>query len=371
MKYRNVEWYYQQALDDAGTKIMDFKTKEPISAIRLTFVGTNGATYNKDNRLNDVITKIEVVDGSDQLVSLTLKELQALEFRRTGKMPFMRPGELGGGGQEESVLILFGRRLWDLEYYLDLNKFTNPQLKITTNIAAVAAAGATAFLAASLKVTVDLYTIPEGAAPAKGFMMTKNVRSFTSGTSGDEPTSLPKDYPYVGLMVRAYTAGNDVDENISKLKIDCDTGKFIPLEKYVKDIYKAEEQDSGPAMLKYWICRKNNDVVTHDLNHDPVISLVPTAYNRVFGVGYSWSSRFSLYLLDNAGAAVTTEEQLLLIVQGSCPHSTIHIPFGLRMEPETYFNPKDYEDISLILTQAAASAVSIVLEQLRSYAAAA
>ena len=371
MKYRNVEWYYQQALDDAGTKIMDFKTKEPISAIRLTFVGTNGATHNKDNRLNDVITKVEIVDGSDQLVSLTLKELQALEFRRTGKMPFMRPGELGGGGQEESVLILFGRKLWDNEYYLDLTKFTNPQLKITTNIAAVRAAAATAFLAGSLKVTVDLYTIPEGAAPAKGFMMTKNVRSFTSGTSGDEPTSLPKDYPYVGLMLRAFTAGNDVDENISKLKIDCDTGKFIPLEKYIKDIYKAEEEDLGPAELHYYLYRKDNETVTHDLNHDPIVSVMGRDANDVINVNTCWSSRFTLrFYTGNTGAAVVVEELLPFIVRGSCPHSTIYVPFGLRGEPDTYFNPKDYEDISLILTQAAASAVSIILEQLRSYPAA-
>lgn len=367
MKYRSVESYYEKALDDVGTWINELKSADPISAIRLNFKGTNGATYNKDNRLNDVITKIQIEDGSDQLLNMSLKEAQALEFRRTGKMPFMRPGELGGGSQDESVLLLFGRYLWDPEYYLDLTKFKNPQLKITTNIAAVAAAGDTAFLSGSLKVSIDLYVIEEGAEPAKGFMMAKNIRGFTSATSGDEPTTLPTDYPYVGLMLRAYTAGNDIDENIEKLKIDCDTGKFIPIEKYVKDIYKAEEQDRGPATLKYWICRKNNDGVTHDLNHDPVISLVPTAYNRVFGVGYSWSGRFSLYLLDNTGAAVTTEEQLLLTVHGSCPHSTIHIPFGLRDKPETYFDPTLYGDVDLVLTQKAASAVSVVLEQLRPY----
>ena len=371
MKYRNVEWYYQQSLDDVGTKIMDFKTKEPISAIRLGLIGTNGATHNKDNRINDVITKIEIVDGSDQLFSLTMKEAQALEFRRTGKMPFMRPGESGGGGQEEHVLILFGRRKWDPEYYLDLTRFTNPQLKITTNIAAVRTAAATAFLAGSLKVTIDLYTMPEGATAAKGFFMAKNVRSFTSGTSGDEPTSLPKDYPYVGLLLRAYTAGNDVDENISKLKIDCDTGKFIPLEKYVKDIYKAEEQELGPAELHYYLYRKDNETVTHDLNHDPIVSVMGRDGGDIINVNTCWSSRFTLRFYDHAGAAVAAEELLPFIVRGSCPHSTIHVPFGLRMEPETYFNPKDYEDISLVLTQAAASAVSIILEQLRSYGAAA
>lgn len=367
MKYRNVELYYEKSLDDVGTWTEEIKTRDPISAIRLEFKGTNGATYNKDNRLNDVITKIEIVDGSDQLCSLSLKEAQALEFRRTGKMPFMRIGESPSGSQDESCLLLFGRFLWDPEYYLDLTKFKNPQLKITTNIAAVAVASATAFLAASLKVTIDLFVIEEGAAPASAFMMAKNIRGFTSATSGDEPTRLPIDYPYVGLMVRAYTAGNDVDENISKLKINCDTGKFIPIEKKAKDIYKAEEQDRGPTELRYQIFRKHNDTVTHDINHDPEISLVTTAISHVASVGWSWSSRFALILGDAAGAAVAAEELIHLIVKGSCPHSTIHIPFGLRAQPETYFDPTLYGDIDLILTQAAASAVSVVLEQLRPY----
>jgi len=367
VKYRNVELYYEQTLDDVGTKIIDLRTSDPISAIRLDFKGTNYTDHNKDNRLNDVITKIELVDGSDQLLSLSLKEAQALEFRRTGKMPFMRPGELASGGQEEQCLILFGRALWDPEIWLDLSKFKNPQLKITTNIAAVRAAGAAGFLSGSLKVTIDLLIIQAGASPATHFMMAKNIYGYTSSVSGDEHIDMPVDYPYVGLMVRAFLAGNDVDENISELKIDCDAGKYIPIDKHVKDIYKAEEQDLGPVMLKYWIYRKNNDVVTHDLNHDPVISLLPTAYNRVFGCGYSWSSRFSLYLLDNVGAAVAAEEQLLLTVHGSCLHSTIHLPFGLRADPATYFDPTAFGDIDLVLTQAAASAVSVVLEQLRPY----
>ena len=367
MLYRTVELYYEQTLDDVGTKIIDLRTSDPISAIRLDFKGTNGSSYNKDNRLNDVITKIELVDGSDQLLSLSLKEAQALEFRRTGKMPFMRPGEKNSGVQEEHCMLLFGRSLWDPEIWLNLAKFKNPQLKITTNIDAVAAKGVTAFLAGSLKVTIDLLIIQEGAQPAVGFMMAKNIYGYTSSASGDEHIDMPIDYPYVGLMIRAFLAGNDVDENISELKIDCDAGKFIPIDKHVKDIYKAEEQDRGFASLKYWLMRKNGETVTHDLNHDPIIALCPTLTNRVASVGYSWSSRFSLFLTDSAGAAITTEEEVIVHIHGSCPHSTVHVPFGLRDDPATYFDPTKFGDIDLVLTQAAVSAVVVVLEQLRPY----
>lgn len=369
MRYREHEEYFQLGLDDVGTKIIDLHTASPLSALRLTFRGTNGATSCKDNRINDVITKIEIIDGSDQLLSLSLKEAQALEFRRTGKMPYMRPGELGGGNQEESCLLLFGREMWDPDLYLDLSKFKNPQLKITTNIAAVAVASATAFLSGSLKVTVDMYLIEEGAAPAAGFMMAKNIYGFTSAASGDEHIDMPTDYPYVNLLVRAYAVGKDVDENISKLKINCDSGQFTPIDKRVFDLYMKEDQDIGPAEMRYYLYRKNGETITYDLNHDPIISLLPSVAGEMVGAAWSWSGRSLIYLYSNEGAAITTEELIQLIVKGSCPHATANVAFGKRIDPATYFDATKFGDIDLVLTQAYASAVSVVLEQLRPYKA--
>ena len=371
MKYRDIELYYQQSLDDAGTKIIDLRTTDPISAIRLNFSGTNGATSNKSNFINDVVTKIELVDGSDQLISMTMKEAQAMQYRLAGKMPHMRPGELGGGGQEESVTLMFGRFLWDPEYFMDLTKFRNPQLKITTNIAAVRAAAADGYVSNSLKVTIDLLVIEEGAAAAKGFLMQKNIYGFTSGTSGDEHVDMPLDYPYIGLLLRAYTAGNDVNENISKVKINCDAGKFIPIEKYVMDLYRWEEEEHGPAEMRYYLYRKNGEAVYHPINHDPIVSLEPWAAKRITGALNSWSGRLELFLYDDTGAAVTAEEMLGLMVRGSCPHSTVFVPFGQLADPATYFNPKTFGDIDLVLTQAAASVVDVIICQLREYAAAA
>lgn len=370
MKYRDIELFYQQALDDVGTKIIDLRTTDPISAIRLDFYGTNGALGNKKNRLNDVITKIELVDGSDQLLSLTLKEAQALQFRQTGKMPYMLPDEVESWVQEEQVLLMFGRYLWDPDYFMDLTKFRNPQLKITTNIAAIRALATTAYVTSTLKVTVDLMVMEEGAGPAKGFMMAKNIYGFTAGTSGDEHIDMPIDYPYVGLMMRAFLLGNDVSENISKIKLNCDAGKFIPLEKKVADLSKYEQENFGFAELAYRVFGIDQTIVEHDLNFNPRVAVAPVFGGRIAGVEWSWSGRFHLLLTDHAGTAIAGDEIVHVIIKGNCPHSTVHIPFGLRNQPETYFDPKKFGDIDLVLTQAAASAVAVVLEQLRPYGAA-
>jgi len=369
MKYRDIELYYQQTLDDVGTKIIDLRTTDPISAIRLSFFGTNGATYNKENYLNDVITKIELVDGSDQLLSCSLKELQAIQYRRTKRMPFMRPGESASGASEEQCLILFGRHLWDPEYYMDLTKFRNPQLKITTNIAAVRAAGADGFLTGYLQVSVNLMVIEEGAAEAKGFFMHKNIYGFTSATSGDEHVDMPMDYPYAGLLCRAYVQGADPDYCLTKVKLNCDAGKFIPFDIRVKDLYRVEENDYGVAELRYFIFRKDAEWVHHIITHDPHSVFNPGIPGRIAGTYTAFNGQFKLNLRAHDNTPVAAEELTSVIIRGSCPHATFFIPFGLPEDPLTYFDPKVFGDIDLVLTQDNAGAIDIVLMQLRAYAA--
>ena len=369
MKYRDVELYYQQTLDDVGTKIIDLRTTDPISAIRLSFFGTNGATHNKENYLNDVITKIELVDGSDQLLSVSLKEAQAIQYRLTKKFPFMRPGESGGGEQEEHAVLLFGRYLWDTEYYMDLTKFRNPQLKITTNIAAVRAAGDEGYLTGYLKVSIDLLVIQEGAKPALGFLMQKNIYGFTSADSGDEHIDLPMEYPYVGLLMRAYQVGHDPYHNISKIKINCDAGKYIPLDIRVKDLYRVEENDLGVAELRYFIYRKDAEWVHHILTQDPHTFFNPGIPGRIAGTYSAFNGMFKFNLRNFDNTPIAAEELTSVLIKGSCPHSTVFLPFGIQGEPATYFDPKVFGDIDLILTQDDPADVDLVLVQLRPYGA--
>jgi len=372
MRYRNVELYYEQSLDNTGTKIIDLKTTDPISAIRLVFKGTNGTDPNKYNWMNDVISKIEIVDGSDQLLSVTMKQGQALQFFNTRKTPYMRCEERASASYNEQVLILFGRHLWDPEYYLDLTKFTNPQLKITTAGLTPNASGSGGFLTGTFKVTVNLHVIEEGAAAAKGFMMCKEFYSFTAATSGDEHVDMPQDYPYVGLLLRAFYIENDFHETLSDLKISCDAGKFIPVEKKCADLYRMNEEDYGPLQLRMQLDRKDAETVYHPLHQDPVAMLLPDETLSVLSAIYQWSGYFTLSMQDNAGAAITDERWVRALITGSSLHSTLYLPFGVLSDPGSYFDPKVWADVELVLTQTCPAgelgAVSLVLQQLRPYA---
>jgi len=75
--------------------------------------------------------------------------------------------------------------------------------------------------------------IEEGARAYKGFLVAKEKYSWTGATSGDELIDLPVDMPYRMLLVQALLTTYTPQECITKLKMECDGGKYIPFEDYV------------------------------------------------------------------------------------------------------------------------------------------
>jgi len=367
MKYRSMELYHEQTLDDTGTKIIDLNFKDPLSALSLQFLGINGATSNKSNWMNDVITKIELVDGSDVLCSLSLKQLQALQAHQTKIMPYINYEEGASKGGRDEAVILFGRHLWDPKYYLDLTKFSNPQLKITTNEDVIRAMGATGWLSGSFKVSIIAHMIQEGAEGAAGFIMQKEVYNFTSASSGDEHVDLPIDHPYIGMMIMSTIKQSDIYELISQMKLSCDSDKFIPVDRYIHDVLREYELNNPPLHMRCVFWRKDGEEPQFPIYYNPRTNLLPSS-RTVCASGWQWSGNMNLLVSDLAtGAAVTSEQQLWAHITGTSPHCSVFHRFGSLDDPASYFNPKDWNEVKLILTQAAAGAVKVCLQQLRPY----
>src|SRR3990167_5077949 len=106
LKTRDGVILYQKSETDTATEIQDITLPDPISAFYIEVECTNGATSNKDNFISDIVTKIEVVDGSDVLVSLNQFQLEAQHFYKTGRVPVLFPSELASGLQRHGVYLL-------------------------------------------------------------------------------------------------------------------------------------------------------------------------------------------------------------------------------------------------------------------------
>ncbi len=365
MRYRDNELYHDLGLDDSGTKIIDLNFNDPLSAISFLFYGTNGGTRNQNNSMHDVVTKIEIVDGSDVLLSASLKELQALHAYQTRVFPYSLNMEGPDQACKDHVTLFFGRWLWDKGYFLDLTKFSNPQLKITTDEDVIRAMSATGFLTGSFDVSIVAHIMEEEGLNSAGFFMNKEVYAFTSGASGNEYIELPRDYPYAQLMIHSTIRGSDWHELIDNVKLSCDSDKFVPFDRNGKDISETYENQHPPFQMRGHFFRSNGDNVYFPLYYNPRVLFTPKAANRIVGSDWQWSGGSDLLLTNNDGSGISSDEEVNAQIFGTDPHCSMVHEFGILNDPSTYFDPTMWKEVQLILTQAAAGAVKIILKQMR------
>jgi hypothetical protein len=369
MKVRDAVLLYQETqTSDKNTKPIALDLVDPVSALCFEFEATNGTTNNQNNPLTRAITKLEVVDGSDVLASMSFEQAQALQFYKTGKQPQLREDEGPSAASVIGCMILFGRYLWDREYALDLTKFKNPQLKISwdlTNIRAVQAE--TAWGTGTTKISAWA-KVMEGESPPGKYLMPKEIESWTGASSGDKRHELPTDYIYRMLMLRSYLTQCDVDENISKIKLTCDTDKFIPFERYTKQFDAEMAQLFGNVVCWKRYHATHNDTIWLPVNKEPQARFtIPSGSLMGYMVqyGWMWSGEAALLVADASGSGYGTDARIDAMIEGHALHATLPIPLGVMNEPDTWFDPTSYKKLELVLTEGGAAADSIVAEQVR------
>lgn len=355
-------------LADDGTKNVDIDLRDPISELEVHFSAQNYSDGNQANHPHDCMSKVELVDGSEVLWSLSFIKGQAVNFWEIGKMPVFNVTEWASDGARDSVHLRFGRGPEDRELAFLADRFLNPQLKLTWDLATVRAVGSTGFTTGSGGLTVIARTNPH-AVNAKGFLMTKDVHSWTTVASGDESVDLPRDYPYRLMVVRSYEAGNDFRENLSNLKLTCDQDKDIIFDIHPDRLSELMHIQYGPAYEHGKIYRANSDTVYCHVWEPFEVSIQNRDDYVDFHMSHYWSANFILRSWNhNTGAFESGDKRGWYTVTGQYPHCTVGYPFGDQKVIEEWFDPKPYGAIKLKCTQAdAGAAASVILQQYRPY----
>lgn len=368
MRTRDYVIEYQKTLDDVGTLIKNIDIMDPVSALYLEFRGTNGATSNKGNLLSEVVTGIEIVDGSEVLYSLNLAQLEALNFYKTKRTPILFPSEWGGGGQRHGCYLLFGQHLWDREYAMDFTRFRNPQLKITTNIAAIRAADAsTAFVSESLNVSIIAKIMEDVTGPGK-YLMAKEVDSYVSVGSGTKRIDLPRDLKYRLLLARFWKQVSDIDEICSNIKLTCDSDKFVALNRKTAQLDAEAFALFGAHRIKHDVFFSNAEHIKLLTNKEPDVRLwnETADVSNFFSLNAIWSSDAYIFCYDKDGLGDAVDRKRTMIEEGHALYATLPVVFGIMDEPETWFDPTTYGKVEAILDDDVADAVcSVALEQER------
>lgn len=367
MRYRDAVIEKDKTLDNAGTLTKDMDIVDPVSAIEFEFHATNYSDGNEDNFISDVITKIEIVDGSNVLYSVNLSELEALHFYKLGKTPTLYPSEWLSGTQRHACLLLFGRRLWDPEYAMDFTRFRNPQLKVTSNLAAIRAVGSLGFTTGTLRANIVAKVMEDMPAKPNKYLMDKEFITWTSLTAGDKRIDLPRDYVIRMLMARLWVEGSDVNEVVTNLKLTCDTDKFVLLDRAMQRIDEEAEMRFGRCVLKHDVHRSGSCTIRALCNKEPDMTVYcqDPGNPQQFVKWAQWSSTINLECYTGAGALDGTARDQTGVESGHALHATVPIPLGEMDNPETWFDPTVYGKVEWVGTEGVAAACALVASQVR------
>lgn len=214
-----------QSSDDA-TKIVKLPLSNILHTLYVKAKATNGATSAKNQSMEDVIDRIEVVaNGSDVLFSMTPAEIKRWTLENTGlNIPQVR-NEVGGAVQEAVYPIPFGRMPFDPDYYLPAARLTDLEVRIkySPTIAVTSFATGTVTLSVFADMTMGGY-----GSDYRGTLSHKTIRAFTSAASGDDQTLLSRGNLLRKILVYAYESAVESAANITRVKFDLNNEERVP-----------------------------------------------------------------------------------------------------------------------------------------------
>ena len=362
MKYRWTTILEREVHADNITKIIDLNLIDPVSQIVVIHEPYNSASGAQTAHPAKCISKIELVDGSDVLHSLSGVETQALDWYHRLVEPQNYTDYLPTRYAKEHFVMNFGRKLWDTMLAFDPKHFKSPQLKVTIDVDGGGSTVTTGYL------TVLAALFDEKMVTPIGLLMSKELKDYAMGSSAHEYTDLPVDFPFRKLLARAQVYGTGPSDCFDTIKLSEDSDKKIPVNMTIAQILSIITGQT-PAFKEHVLHEGSATAYS--------VYIAPT--QDVLLEGTQWrstaSQAFIAYLLAEGGRATfdqyseTSNTQLLAM--GYCPHGVIEIPFGDQEDPDDWYDPAALR--SLILDIKAGSGMSssnscqIFAQQLRKY----
>jgi len=362
MSYRIAQILANKDVGAAGTESIDINLAKTLSKIQINWQFTNGVPLVNIGHLVDCLSKIELVDGSDVIMSMTGQQAQALNFF-CGKKNLGNDFNVDASQMQKTVVDLdFGRFLWDEVLAFDPTKFANPQLKVTFD----EDAANTDTEVNGLEVLGYIF---DGAQPnPSGFLCAKETYSYTPAASAHEYISLPTDRVIRNMMFRCKVTDVEPSAQMDIFKLSEDNDNRIPFEISGFNLLRFNGLING-KVEEYMV---NDKVVTAQSwfgtpAQDVQVSPVSTGTVTTTDVHPSIAVANTGITLGASTVAIRYET----VVSGYAPHSCLNMPFGDSFDIANWYDPRELGSLRLDLlatdNDQTGGANSVVLQQVREY----
>lgn len=223
MNYRTVVLHAEEDLNASGTKIIPIRVRDPITSLFFMMRIHIGAAKRLAPEPS-CITKIEIVDGSDVLMSLSGTELVALSVLEGHRQLDYAASNIQSATRTLRIRVNFGRFEKDPLLAFDPTKFLNPQLKVTYDVTTVEANADHLYLA----VVAECFD--EKVISPVGFLRMTEYHSYVGVASTYEYVDLPIDLDIRKLYLQTKNFGRGQAETLTDAKLSEDNDKRIPFD---------------------------------------------------------------------------------------------------------------------------------------------
>lgn len=359
MKHRYVQLLAHEDCTTAATKTVDINLVDAVTRISIQIKATNSDSAPVAHPAK-MITKIELIDGSDVLYSLSGIQSQAVSWYHNRVMPWNSLRYVNDVQCIATFHMDFGRTLFDEELALDPKRYKNLQLKISHNDGL----GGCASDAATLSVFAQVFEQP---ISPRGFFMHKEIVDHDiASTSAHIYTDIPTDYPIRKMFVASLYDDEQPWESYNKIKLDEDDGKRVIInDMRTSDWLKINNRQD-------WIVE---EVMFLGASGADEFWITPT-YNVSMAASYGTAGH-SLDYQDawSYGGVVhwTAEgtDTAQILIRGLCPHGTTEFPFGKQEVIDDWYDVRGHKNVKLDITTGSTASTSatiqVFLQQFRTY----
>jgi len=358
MNYRSVYITEDQNLGTAGTDRNELFIEDPIS--RLHFIAnitTPSGVATPVAHPVSTLKKIELLDGSDVLMSLTGTQAMAAAFYDRRELPLSYYAEGDALQAYFDLTVDFGRYLWDTELAFDPTRFKNPVLNVEYDKAKMDASTT----AMTYCIVADIFD--EKRPSPEGFLLRKEVESWTPTDNAHKYITMPDDYVMRKMFLRGYSSDKKVRDGIKNVKLSENQDKRIPLNidtreynKIIGNIYPKVREEF-----------KVNVTAATGFTMFPAPSYEKTGYMESEGRQAHAMALESCqnFVISNATTGILTGE-----VQGLLPFMTYCFDLGIQDDITDWYDVRTLGSLKLDVlagTVGTNPKNALFLEQLRPY----
>lgn len=359
MNYRLAKLMARKNYTADDVEPIEINVQDPISQIALIYEEVSrGATVEVGHPAK-CLSKIEIIDGSDVLFTLSGPEAQAVDFYHNKREPANRLLTLNGNTCYQVFNINFGRWLYDPLLAFDPTKFKNPQMKVTIDIDA----GSTNVVSGYL--TVLAHTFDKKSITPMGFLMHKEIKSWDLADGAHEYTNLPTDFPYRKLFLRAQRYDYDPTTQVDQIKLTEDNDKVIPLDSTSMEVLRVIQSQSPPyretkLFPGYASAIYRYITPTQQAAYGSTCWRID-AHGANLQLGFGSGGRVKVY-------TENTNRNMQIVGEGYLPHGVFEIPFGLQNEIEDWYDVTAIGNLKADITGGEDTGTAeLMLQQLRKY----